>query len=395
MRLKEPDSPIVEKADKPESDFDIDIEIRTESSSIHEILPAWQELYDSDPHSHAVFLSPSWVMPWLDCNPTISPYFICIWKNAKLIGLLPMEVDRSYFGGVTILKLANQSVAGLGVPIIANGNHAEFMELVVNHLVSQKSADLIQLERVPSGGEPTGRNWNRRQSPAQYNSVLNLARDLENIGQKRSIYSRLHKETRANLKKLEAEGEYRFRVLRADSEDLNAVIDVGIEWKSRQLREQGRIGHLVGSPHFRKFLLETFNGAFSQNSNSMAAVLYRGKTPIAMALYVVRNEAIYGHFTVYNANFQQYAPGNIQLALILDWMKENGITRYDFLGYPEPYKERFSNEKIPLYDYVLPLTWKGRIAAQIMRIPFRTIAKRAFYFLPLSVRRAVIAWLHD
>ena len=71
-------------------------------------------------------------------------------------------------------------------------------------------------------------------------------------------------------------------------------------------------------------------------------------------------------------------------------MEQNGLDHYDFMGNPEAYKERFSNAKIPLYDYTLPLTTKGNIAFRLMDMPVKQWSKKAFYYLPANTRKTLI-----
>ena len=62
-------------------------------------------------------------------------------------------------------------------------------------------------------------------------------------------------------------------------------------------------------------------------------------------------------------------------------MCENDLKRYDFMGYPENYKDRFSNEKVPLSDYSMPITIKGRWVSRMMKMPLKSSIKSVFYSL--------------
>ena len=364
------------------------VDILTQLDAVADIVPDWQELADTDPSRHSRFLAPHWVMSWLGSD---EPVFAAVWEDGVLNALMPMAKTGTAFGTVNVLQLATDESSTYGVPLLARNNHEKYLSVIVEKIREEKTADILKFGRVYGDISVLADCFVQTPSEAGYASALDLKKDLENVGKRRSVYLRTKKETRQKLKKLAAADRLEFAVVTAKSETARKLVNMGLKWKQIRLKRLGRIGQNVSSPQYQQKLKQVCSGEPVKEAESLLFYLLLNDKPVAMSLHLRDEEALYSHFSAFEPDCGYFSPGTVLFGHVLDWMQANDVMRYDFMGYPEVYKARFSNETVALNDYTLALTGKGRLASAFMRMPFKAAIKSVFYALPLPFRRLVVA----
>lgn len=356
---------------------------------LHEILNLeldWNTLWEQC-GAKAAFLSPNWILAWLQANPNVQPTFICVYSGTKLMALSPMVSEYSPLRLSSVLKIAGGAVSQYQSLVLCKPNDEDFCtQLIINYARTEKLADLICVEKITPNENLLQNDFYQSHSAAGYSSVLDIEKDKKDIGLKRTILSKANKDSRSKQKKLAELGEVEFQSEPLSREDFEKTVGLLFQWKKEFLRDKGIYG---------EFYEQKENYDFLCNLNYHAAdlrcetLLVDGK-PVTMGLSLVKGNTYYAFTSAYNPEFYSYSTGNVLFTYVVEWMEQNGLDHYDFMGNPEAYKERFSNVQIPLYEYTLPLTTKGRIAFRLMDMPLKQWSKKAFYILPENTRKSLI-----
>ncbi len=193
------------------------------------------------------------------------------------------------------------------------------------------------------------------------------------------------------LNKLKRAGELTFAV-RAPGAALAPVLRRALEWKRGWLAAQGLSGALPFDTAFEGLLHDLFatDTADDPAMHWRVAVLALDGQPIAVDAGKVCGDAYYSWFSAYDADHAAHSPGKIALWLMMQWCTEQGLSAYDMLANPAPYKEEWANQRRELAHFIKPLSVGGRAYALWMR-HVHTMARDMYDALPPGVKAAVRA----
>jgi hypothetical protein len=74
---------------------------------------------------------------------------------------------------------------------------------------------------------------------------------------------------------------------------------------------------------------------------------------------------------------------------MIGWCVENGIKRYDMLAPRSRNKAEWQSGEVGVVDFVLPMTWLGKLYAATVPTRIAPMLRDAFYALPLGIRSKV------
>jgi len=368
------------------------LEVLNTITKIELIVEQWQRLYESETEASKAFLSPAWIMPWLRVHKQATPYFVCIYHHGQLIAVAPLVIEKMFAGSVKCLRIAGSSLSQYqGLMLSGPSRDGEISKLILDHIVDQNPVHIVHLTNVPDKSDFSKiSNTYTRQSNALYCSILDLKKDLQVRKNARSIVKRAKKEANRKIRKLSASGQLSFSILDKREYNFEELATIMFGWKQVWLKEKALYSGFYDQKNNHKFLSKLIANDFNENNEIVIASIIYKDTPIAIAMGLVKSSTFHCYLTAHNPKFSDYSPGTILFSKILEWMKEFGLDRYDFLGYPEAYKTRFSNEKIDLMDIWLPLTFRGKLAMWAMQINMAQRIKTQFYKLPISIRKFIL-----
>lgn len=364
----------------------IETKVLCDIQEISAVRKDWENLW-AQCDANAAFMSPNWIMAWISANPKIEPKFICIYSGEILIGISPLVSEYSSLKFCTILKIAGSAISQYQSLVLSKPADNEFCtQVVINCAYNKKLADLICIEKTAKNDNLLRNYFFQTESTAGYSSVLNIAEDKKDVGVKRTILSKANKDSRSKQRKLAEVGEVEFQSNPLSRKDFEQTVGLLFKWKKEFLRDKGIYGDFYEQKENYDFLCRL---DFEEKGLRCETLLVDSK-PVTMALSLAKGNTYYAFTSAYDPKFYNYSTGNILFTYVVDWMEQNGLDHYDFMGNPESYKERFSNEQIPLYEYTLPLTAKGKIAFRLMDMPVKQWSKKAFYILPAKTRKKLI-----
>lgn len=364
----------------------LEIKVLRNFNEIKNIRTDWQTLWEQC-GDEAAFLSPNWILAWIEANPKTQPTFICVYSGNKLIAISPMVSEYSSLRLSTVLKIAGSDVSQYQSLVLCKENDDDFCtQLIINYARNEKLADLICIEKITPNENLLQNDFYQSNSSAGYSSVLDIEKDKQDIGVKRTILSKANKDARSKQRKLAEIGDVTFQSEPISREDFEKTVGLLFQWKKEFLRDKGIYGEFYEQKENYDFLCSL---NYEENDLRCETLLVDGK-PVTMGLSLAKGKTYYAFTSAYDPEFYNYSTGNVLFTFVVEWMEKNGLDHYDFMGNPEAYKERFSNVQIPLYEYTLPLTTKGKIAFRLMDMPVKQWSKKAFYILPENTRKTLI-----
>ena len=194
-----------------------------------------------------------------------------------------------------------------------------------------------------------------------------LSADFEAMHRER-VSSSTRKKLRQKERALAKHGEVRYWRARS-AEDAHRVLDVFFAQKAERMRQLG-IANAFADPGVREFV-EAASTRPDPNTGEPPIELYAasaGDQIVATFAGVVSDRRFCGMFNSMIMNeLSNESPGELLLANVVRMACERGLLTFD-LGIGEAgYKRAFCNETDTLFDTVVPLTVRGKLAAPLWR----------------------------
>ncbi len=341
----------------------MDIIAARTDEELNRLATDWQALERASP-APSPFQSWRWVRLWrrhfgADATPLA---LLAREADGTPLAVLPLQRDRIMgFARLTWLSLPGAQYGGLLLRPVEERQRREVFEALWQAL-RREQADFIELPLLPRN-DPFAAflQAHCRQGPENAAFRIDFSafeswRDFE-----LSLKSSARRSRKKRLNKLQRAGDLRFQVRAAGPENA-AALERAMEWKRGWLTAQGLQGALPFRPAFAALMEEGFANAEDDASQGewLVATLSLDGKPISVDVGMALDGVYYSWFSAYDAALSEHSPGKIGLWLMMQWCMENGITVYDMLANPAPYKEDWANAHTPLEHFVAPLSMAGR-----------------------------------
>ena len=182
---------------------------------------------------------------------------------------------------------------------------------------------------------------------------------------------------RAKQKHLSEFGEIRF-VTATDPADARRTLEILMEQKSRSLARRG-IADIFARPGHREFFIDLASRTNARDAIHISR-LDIGTTCAAVNLGAVLGDCYYHVLASYNeeSELARFGPGAMHLHELLAYAIRLGLKRFDFTIGDEPYKLKWSDTDLKLYDYTVAADWRGwpALAASNARRPVKRFIKQ-------------------
>ena len=339
----------------------------TTDAELNRLATDWQTLEQASP-APSPFQGWRWVRLWRRHFGADAAPLALLARDADEtpLALLPLQRDRIMgFSRLTWLSLPGAQYGGLLMRPMEDHRQREVFEALWRHIRAQ-GADFIELPLLPRD-DPFAvfLQSHCRQGPENAAFRIDFSayeswRDFE-----LSLKSSARRSRKKRLNKLQRAGEMRFQVRPAGPEHAVAL-KRAMEWKRGWLRAQGLQGALPFHPAFAALVEDGFACAGEETTGRgkwLVATLSLNDKPISVDAGMALDGVYYSWFSAYDADYAEHSPGKIGLWLMMQWCVENGLSVYDMLANPAPYKEDWANARTPLAHFVAPLSMAGRAYA--------------------------------
>jgi CelD/BcsL family acetyltransferase involved in cellulose biosynthesis len=350
----------------------ISVEVLSQAAALRALVPEWEALA-ADAAEPNPFYEHWMLLPALEAYGEQGFRCIVVWDNGKLVGLLPMQLERSYRGlPVGALRSWRHRNMLLCTPLI----QAKSMARVLEALLRVRAAPLIEFDWVAAGSLFYG-------ALAEIASAAGLpwmvtdayARAL--LVRDRDPRERFNSNMKNNLRRwqarLAAAGELSSRRLAPD-DDLAA-------WSAEFMQLEasgwkGRAGSaLACREDDRRFVAAIFGEAFRRGRLLITGLDLDGK-PLARHIMLTAGEGAVSFKLAYDEAHASCSPGILaEVDNVRQFMETPGLrwidsnTARESTGYWRVWKDRRTVQRV-----TIGLRGAGRLA--VAALPLLRLAKR-------------------
>ncbi|HHN72873.1 MAG TPA: GNAT family N-acetyltransferase, partial [Thermopetrobacter sp.] len=194
---------------------------------------------------------------------------------------------------------------------------------------------------------------------------------------------------RKRLNRMRRAGEVRFHV-HDDPRRIAGLIDIALAWKRDWLANRGIADGLPERAFFARLLKSLPRRDRSGGTRWLMAELTFDGRPVALDFGALRGDVFHAYLSAYDAALSAHSPGKVALWLMMQWCMERGLSSYDMLANPAPYKEDWANARRPLLHLVHPVTLAGQAYA-LWAARLREVAQHCYEALPEGLRGTLSA----
>lgn len=332
---------------------------------VHSVFNTDLEKLWTDFEKYAVrtpFQAYAWLSHWQDTvgAPLLSaePQIVHIYDDMQTIAILPFIIKKQY--GISILEWMGGTNSDYMGPLIHpdlqnNLGSLDFWKTLKFNL---NYFDVIHFQKQPKWAvEFLGRigfSFSYNKNLKAYKTVLPANWDTYLSG----MNKRLRSDSRRQIRRMEKMGSVGF-VPAENPENKTKIIQSMIKQKSRRFRETG-VRNILAISEYQQFY-EGLANISSENFKVHCSCLNVNDFTVATHVGIVDASTFYYLMPAHEGgDWEKYSPGRLLLLELLKWSIENGLQFFDFTAGEDPYKKKWSDTEIDLFENIIPLSFKGK-----------------------------------
>ncbi len=370
------------------------VELYQGVQAVRGLATAWRELERAADHC-TPFQTWQWTRAWLrTLRPQGAEPLALLARNedGEALALMPLQRDR-HAGMRRLIWLGTPTLqyGGLLMRPMPRREARSVVEALWDVLRDLRAdyVDLPLMTWLDPGMELLTER--ERETPHNFSWRVDLSTFADWRAFELALKPSARRARKKRLNRLLREGEVAFVVREAQAAPTE-LLDTALEWKRGWLRAQGLMDSEPMREEFAPFLhalavAETRVENTAHGRWLMAELRLDGK-PLAVDFGMVLNGVFHSFFAAYDPDHAHRSPGKVALWLTLRWCMENGISSYDMLANPAPYKQDWANMEVPLWRTVRPLGASG-VAYRLWARRFSRRARQMHAALPAPVKSLV------
>ncbi len=317
------------------------------------------------------------------------PIVVIIRKNGTLVGLMPMALQTKrkmkLLTGFTepfqqyteILLDPSVEVAGL-----RNAFVAELKKTGADYLhfgqVRQdgKLAELLEGIARPSG----------ELDAAPFVAISDF---YDHETYLKTIRSKTRKNLRNARNRLERDAELVHHVGR-DGDLMREVVARVYEGREAWLERLGITSRAFRDENFEAFLKRFSDDDKAKGVETLAMSLKHGGVPVSDQWGFVFRGRYYAFMATWNPLYEAASPGRLHLGEVIKTCFDEGLATADFLMPASSYKMTWTDQAVPVTDYVLATSLRGKLYCGLWLDLVRPLAKRIFFKFPAGIRGSIM-----
>jgi CelD/BcsL family acetyltransferase involved in cellulose biosynthesis len=316
-------------------------------------------------------------------NADFSPVIIQVYRGARLVGILPMEL--LYTGLRSVLAPIGYAFSQIANVLVAEEETPkEIVSLLIEEAKRTIACDTVLFTKVrensllwrgmPSKHFITGETLGA--------PIAKLADYPDFASYFQTIRAKTRKNIRNARNRLEREAPVTH--ISVDSvEDQIDLIDRTLTGRAQRLKEQGLTSRAFGTSHFQEFCASLVG---HPDLPIAAFSLQHGDHLLAEQWGFVHAGRYYAYVATRDFSQSDESPGKMHLAEITKACSERGLAACD-LGIPVmPYKLTWATKVIDVHDVAIALTLRGKILVRFWDVLLRPRLKSMVLRTPASVR---------
>ncbi|WP_031249738.1 GNAT family N-acetyltransferase [Mesorhizobium sp. LNHC221B00] len=340
-------------------------EVVTSAARLDEIAPAWTALWQRA--GGLVFQHPAWIAAWWRTTPHQERRTLRIglaWNGDRLEGVIALATFKR--SGIRILEWAAKDHSDYGDALFAPGGDPQQLSRLWQYVLDQGGFDLIYLNRLlPDAGfrallDPASRHG----KALRRNHRCEISYRVEGSWPRGADwFETLSKKARQNYRRgrkfMEEGGALRFRLMDV-GEPLEPVLARVAALKRLWLVRHGRVSDLFdeGSP-----VLAALVSVLAELGLLRIFVLELDDTIVAVSINFEQHGTMMAFVTTYDPEYERASPGMVLMVDYIQWSRDRGLGKIDFLCGGEDFKRRFATQSVRLSSVIGARGLRGRLAA--------------------------------
>lgn len=312
------------------------------------------------------------------------------WQGERLVALLPLCVQTN--NGARVLTGLTEPFQQYTDMLVAPGVDAKIVFGEMLRSLRALDVDYLHFGQVREDGNlfraldgvvpPSG-----EEDAAPYVRIGDFP-DFETF-HRTVVNAKTRKNMRNARNRLERDAPVMHEVARSGPL-LSEVIDRSFEGREAWLERQGLTSRAFRDHNFGAFL-DRFKRPERTGVETVAFSLTYGGNPVADQWGFIHRGRYYAFIASWDAAYEEASPGKMHLGEILAACHGLGIEVADFMIPAARYKFTWASDAVKVRDFVMPLSWKGRLHNALWLNFLRPLAKRIAYAMPVGLRAWIFA----
>lgn len=348
------------------------------------IAAEWRALEDQ---AAAVFQSYDHTLIWARSYLTAESGAHLLVALVRVDGLLrlivPLYVESHL--GTRIARITGRPIAQYSDVLALSDADAVLHLPQVIEALRAEGVDTLNLDgvRVNSPLHKLAQGWQAAPRNERIAPYADLDRFADHASFVRSRSKTFTKKMRARRRQLEEVGEVRLEVVEGGAAARKAMGEA-VNLKREWLSHRGAMSSAFLDPLSHGCLLDLAENA----PGAMVLMMLLNGTIVAIRLGFSYHGTFFSYLSAYDEKLAPYSPGQLLMDFTLSVLRRRNVSRIDLLPPGSDNKAIWCEEAVPVADYTLPLSWRGRLHAALYN-RIRGTLRGAYYALPAWLRRSL------
>jgi CelD/BcsL family acetyltransferase involved in cellulose biosynthesis len=280
-------------------------------------------------------------------------------RGGRLVGALPLMVERRF--GVRSAAFIGGPDSALADLLLAAGEPDATAEGMVEELRRQPF-DLLDVFGLPAGSRLARAAGGDLVAHERVEAPVMRMPDGFEAAYRAKRGSKRRAEHRRRMRRLQEKGDAEFSIVRT-LDELRPALEEG--FRINALRWEGRPDRsLFSTEAGREFHRAVLPRLAALGIPRILLLRSEGRV-VAFQYWLAYRGSMVSCRRAFDPTFSRFSPGLLTMLHALEDASEDGLTRVEFLGGPEPYKLEFSDGFEPLYQGLgLATGLRGRVATR-------------------------------
>lgn len=331
---------------------DYTVSLTHDPDVLRQLADFWYVLVDENPHS-SVFMNHAWMIAWWESFGSGRRLWLFQVRsqNGQLLGIVPLVEEDRIKGPISWRRLSL-----LGTDIVEPDHmnliaHPDHEEAVAQAVIDTLSAHREEWETLYLAGiwpvapirrvlHKSGLDVRERENPPC--PYTELPTDWETY-YRETMGKDLRKKYRRYTNRLNRDypDQVSFRAI-TDTQDLDRSLDLLAEHHQSRMNQKGMAYNAFQNEQLRSFHCSVAHQFFLNRWLHFHALSIGGRDIAFLYCFYYKNR-IYDYQSGYDIEFGRYSPGHLITAHSIREAIRKGISEYDMLLGPEPYKSRYTD----------------------------------------------------
>jgi CelD/BcsL family acetyltransferase involved in cellulose biosynthesis len=320
------------------------LETITDAAAFAGLADGWDELVAALPRA-SPFMLHAWLEEWWrhlggEARLTV----VIARRDGRLVGALPLMIERRF--GVRVAAFIGGQESALADVLLAAGESDDTAEALVEELRRQPF-DLLDVFGLPADSRLARAAGSDLAVHERVEAPVMLMPDGFDAAYRAKRGSKRRAEHRRRMRRLLENGDAEFTIVRT-IEELQPALEEG--FRLNALRWEGRPDRsLFATPAGHAFHRAVLPRLAQQDLSRILLLRSQGRV-VAFQHWLAFRGSMVSNRRAFDPSFSQFSPGVLTMLRALEDASEEGLTRVEFLGGPEPYKLEFSDGFEPLHQ---------------------------------------------